>query len=63
MKFFSFASVALAAFTGLVAAIDPNTVVNNIKALTDLSSSTNDMVASITVINVLFVGPVRARTC
>jgi hypothetical protein len=63
MKFFSFASVALAAFTGLVAAIDPTAVVNNIKALTDLSSSTNDMVASITVVNALIKGPVRARIC
>jgi hypothetical protein len=61
MKFFSFASVALAAFTGLVAAIDSTTTVNNIMALTDLSSSTTKMVSSINVVTVAVDSQVRSR--
>jgi hypothetical protein len=60
MKFFSFASVALAAFTGLVSAIDSATVITNIQAVADLSAQTNTMVSSITVVNVVVVGPVSA---
>jgi hypothetical protein len=60
MKFFSFASVALAAFTGLVAAMDSTTVINNIKDLTALSDTTNQMVLGITIINFALQAPVCA---
>jgi hypothetical protein len=58
MKFFAFASVALAAVANVVAAIDSATVVMNIKDLTDLSSQTNQMVAGINLVNFAAKAPV-----
>jgi hypothetical protein len=62
MKFFAVASAALAAFStlvGSVAAQDARTVVEDFQMITDLSSQAQTMVSQITVVNVLFQGPVR----
>jgi hypothetical protein len=57
MKFFGIATFALAAFTGLVSAIDSTTVKNDITRLTELSDSTNQMVSSINVVNFAMKAP------
>jgi hypothetical protein len=62
MKFFAFASVALAAVANVVAAIDAPTVVMNIKALTELSSQTNQMVSGINVVNFALQAPVSSAS-
>jgi hypothetical protein len=62
MKLFAVASAALAAIStlvGSVAAQDARTVVSDLQMITDLSSQAQTMVSQITVVNVLFQGPVR----
>jgi hypothetical protein len=58
MKFFGFASLALAALTGFVSAADSNMVTKDFVEITNLSDQANKMVSGITVVNVLFQGPV-----
>jgi CBS domain containing-hemolysin-like protein len=62
MKFFGIATFALAAFTGLVSAIDSTTVKNDINRLTELSDSTNQMVTSINVANFALKAPQVGRS-
>jgi hypothetical protein len=59
MKFFGFASLALAAFTGFVSAADSNTVNKDITVITDLSSQANDMVSKLNVVTIPLQGYVR----
>jgi hypothetical protein len=63
MKFFAIASTALAVFSGLVSLVagqDASIVEKDIKMLTNASATTQTMVSSITLTNVVFQGPVSA---
>jgi hypothetical protein len=65
MKFFSIASAALVAFTGfvgLVAGQNSDTIVKDIKMLTQASSDANTMVSKITIVNVAIQGPASASS-
>jgi hypothetical protein len=61
MKFLGIATFALAAFTGLVSAIDSTTVKDDIVRLTQLSEETNQMVSSINVVNFAIKAPQVAQ--
>jgi hypothetical protein len=63
MKFFSFAFVALAAFSSLVWAMDSATVITDMQTIANLTAQANQMASELTADNVLSQGPVCCDCC